>query len=319
MSATAASVALDLAGGAIGSNASKKASKAMRRAAEQQLALMRQQYYTSLNMNDPYYVTGTGANNLQAQMWGLPYQDVRSGVDIANANVGSSAVFTAKNVAKMLKQGMSVDDIAKMGSFNPGKKGVQRLTKKGVSPDQLNTLLRGPQGQVPAQEIKNNAPGEGGAGPNFDAFYRTPAYQWNLGEALRGTEQSAAARSGALSGNTARALQGTASGLASNEFWNVQNFLSSLSGRGQDAAGANQNAGQFYASGGANAMGGIGDAKAAGTLGQANSWMDALRSISQGLGGGGAGARASGIAPGGGGFTMPSVLQRQPTDPRWGY
>ena len=70
-----ASAGLDLVGGYLGANAAKKAAAAQKRAAEQQGALQREQYYTALGMNDPYYLTGTGANNLQAQMWGLPLSE----------------------------------------------------------------------------------------------------------------------------------------------------------------------------------------------------------------------------------------------------
>ena len=295
-----ASAGLDLIGGALGSSASKKAAAKQKRAAEQAGALQREQYYTSLGMNSPYYLTGTGANNLQAQMWGLPYQNVQSPMDIANSYVGSSTQLSAKNVIKMLKKGMSINEIAKFGTINPTKKGMNKLIKYGITADQFNTLRRGPQGQVEAPAIQN-APGAGGAqggapAPNFDAFYNTPAYQWNLKQGLGAVQNSAAARGGLFSGNAARELQKTGSGLASNEFWNVQNFLSSLSNRGQNAAGQNQQAGQFYATGGGNALGARGEADAAGTLGAAASWQNALSSAASGLG-----SRVSGVAPSSGG------------------
>jgi hypothetical protein len=114
-----------------------------------------------------------------------------------------------------------------------------------------------------------------------------------------------------------RELQKTGAGIAGNEFWNVQNFLSSLSNRGQSAAGQNQQAGQFYANGAGNALGARGEAQAAGILGSAASWQNALSSAAQGMGG--MGLRESGVAPSGGlpnigSYKLPSIydLKNQP-------
>ena len=326
------SAGIDLLGGAFGASASKKAADAQKKAADQQNALFKQGYYTSLGMNDPYYLTGTGANNALAQMWGLPYQDARSATDIANSYNLPTAHFSSKQVVKMMKQGMSIDDIAKLGSINVGAHGTKRLVKHGVTADQIGTLTRGPTGQVPTPDI-HNAPGsapDGSSGqPNFNALLNTPAYQWNLQQGLGAVNNQNNALGGLYSGNNMRALQATGAGIASNEFWNVNNFLNSLSGRGERVAGQNQQAGQFYNSGGANALQQRGDAQAGGILGAANSWQAALNAAGQGLG---STMRQSGVGgnsvyPGGGapmvnqpdyGVNIPNANIPGLYNPAWG-
>ena len=292
----AASIGTDLVGGAIGARASKKAAKAKKQAAKQQLALQRQNYFTTLGMNDPYYVTGTGANNLLAQMWGLPYQDVRSGAEIAKSydqGSGLGASFGAKDIVKMLRSGMSVEDVAKMGTLKAGKtaKRINYLSEYGLNPEQIKALQQGPVGQVPIPEMQNAPGAAGGPAPNFDAFYNTPGYQYTRDQALGAVENSAAARGGLYSGNNMQDIAREGAGLGANQFWNTQNFLRSLSTGGQDAAGQNQQAGQFYTGGAGDAYGAYGDAKAAGILGQAASWQNALGSAAQMFG-----ARESGVS-----------------------
>lgn len=62
-----------------------------------------------------------------------------------------------------------------------------------------------------------------------------PAYQFRQQEAQKALERSAAARGGLLSGQFAKALQERSQGLASEEFGNAFNRLSSLVGMGQQA------------------------------------------------------------------------------------
>ena len=62
-----------------------------------------------------------------------------------------------------------------------------------------------------------------------------PAYQFRQQEAQKALERSAAQRGGLLSGQFARALQERSQGLASEEFGNAFNRLSSVVGMGQQA------------------------------------------------------------------------------------
>lgn len=70
------------------------------------------------------------------------------------------------------------------------------------------------------------------------SYTASPSYNYILGETQRATERSAAARGGLLGGNVARALQENAAGLASTDFQNQINNLSTLSQTGLGAATA---------------------------------------------------------------------------------
>ena len=67
--------AASLAGGAVGSKGSKDAAKIQAQAAQQQLGLQREIYNSQLQGLEPWRATGQGANNLLAQLYGLPYMD----------------------------------------------------------------------------------------------------------------------------------------------------------------------------------------------------------------------------------------------------
>jgi hypothetical protein len=51
-------------------------------------------------------------------------------------------------------------------------------------------------------------------------FQQSPGYQYNLGQQQQAIQQSAAGRTGALSGNMLQALQSNASGLANQDYYN---------------------------------------------------------------------------------------------------
>jgi hypothetical protein len=95
---------------------------------------------------------------------------------------------------------------------------------------------------------------------------------------LRGVEQSAAARGGAFSGNALRGLTDYSSGLASQQYGNYFNRLSSLAGIGQSATGSTAQAGSNAANSISQGMMASGDARASGIMGAANGTSSALNS-----------------------------------------
>lgn len=107
-------------------------------------------------------------------------------------------------------------------------------------------------------------------------FQAEPGYEFRRTEGLRGIEQSAAARGGALSGNTLRALNDFNSNIASDEFgnaysrWNSDRDrrfarLSNVSSQGQSAAAGVGSMGMQAAGMMVNANGQMMDANSAGT------------------------------------------------------
>jgi hypothetical protein len=133
---------------------------------------------------------------------------------------------------------------------------------------------------------------------SMEDFQADPSYQFGLDEGNRGIEQSAAARGGVLSGATLKALSRFGINTANQEYGtqynrfetnkaNQFNRLSGIAGTGQASVNQTGNAGSNMANGisnnNANGYGqissniiGAGNASAAGTIGSANAWSNAL-------------------------------------------
>lgn len=109
-----------------------------------------------------------------------------------------------------------------------------------------------------------------------DLMSEDPSYQFRLRQGEQGINRSAAAGSGLLSGATMKALARYNQDFASNEFQNSWNRLSSLAGIGQSATNAVGAAGQNYANNVSNNQLAAGNARAAGYVGQANAFSNAL-------------------------------------------
>jgi hypothetical protein len=173
-----------------------------------------------------------------------------------------------------------------------------------------------------------------------DAFRASPGYQYALQQSGNAIQNSAAGRTGAVSGNMLRALQGNATGLANNDWWNNYNAvlgnyanrysdianqrstiiggLGSLAGAGQNAAAQLGGFGQSAVNNIGGLLGTLGSSQAAGILGQSNALSSgiggALNNIDFGAlfgalgigGGGGGGGFPSGATPYGSQFLTPS-------------
>lgn len=139
-------------------------------------------------------------------------------------------------------------------------------------------------------------------------FQSDPGYQFRMAEGQKGIERSAAARGGVLSGGALRALERYRQGVASDEYGNaLQRFqadqlnkyarwgdaynrfygdqdrqigrLSAIAGVGQGATNAsNQMAANYGTQAGSNMMQAA-NAQAAGTIGRAQAYGNALNSI----------------------------------------
>lgn len=140
------------------------------------------------------------------------------------------------------------------------------------------------------------------------SFQTSPGYQFRMDEGLKATGNSANARNGSYSGATLKALARFGQDTASQEYGNWFNQSNTdrnfVAGQGQDAfnrftgnqdrqynrlagiAGSGQTAtnnvnaaGAAYAQNAGNALQGMGNAQAAGTIGSANAWGNSLSTI----------------------------------------
>jgi len=119
--------------------------------------------------------------------------------------------------------------------------------------------------------------------PAYD-WQTDPGYGFRLAEGEKGINRAAAARGGFNSGGTLKDLSRFNSNLASQEYGNAWNRLSSLAGIGQTATGQLGQLGQSYSqSVGANTIG-AGNAMAAGQVGAANARASGYGGIASSLG-----------------------------------
>lgn len=128
----------------------------------------------------------------------------------------------------------------------------------------------------------------------MDQFEADPGYQFRMDEGMRGLEGSAAARGGLLSGAAMKAIQKYGQDVASEEYGkaygrysadqtNSFNRLKSMVDTGTGASTQISNAAQNFgaASGQMNAA--LGNAQAAGAIGQANAWSNGIGQVSNNL------------------------------------
>ncbi len=135
--------------------------------------------------------------------------------------------------------------------------------------------------------------------PNLrNAFAASPGYQYQLDQMNNATQNSAAARTGAVSGNMLRQLQTNAQGLASGDWWNngqqyqdqgdlrnqIINALTNIGGSGQNAAAQLGGFGQSAASSIGNNLNLAGSARAAGILGSSNALSNGFSGAANSLG-----------------------------------
>jgi hypothetical protein len=124
---------------------------------------------------------------------------------------------------------------------------------------------------------------QGGEAPDYSAFFKSPGYEFRFNEGLRASDRSAAARGMLMSGGHMRELQRYGQGLASSEFGNYANRLSSLAGIGQTSAFQSGQIGSAAASqvgAGSGALAGTilagGQAQAEGIVGGSNAMLGGI-------------------------------------------
>lgn len=114
----------------------------------------------------------------------------------------------------------------------------------------------------------NSELGLGAAPEGYTGFQATPGYQFALQQGQKAIDNSAASSGGLFSGATLKAQQEFGTGLANQEYGNYLSRLAGLASPG--AAGMAATAGQNYAAGAGNAYANLGNAQAAGAIGQGN-------------------------------------------------
>lgn len=205
-----------------------------------------------------------GANSLLGQLYGIPIQ---SGQQFSNAQpqmVGDTELPPGTTTKEVGKGWYEVSyNGQRIGTLRPGGANGQFINDTGAD---IPGLLRQSQ-QQSAGQMGGGTPAAPG---NMNGFFTSPDYNFRRNEGQRDIQSTFAARGGAQSGNALRALTEFNSNLASGEFGNYFNRLTTLAGLGSAATNQTAAYGANAASqAGRNALI-SGDARASGITNQAN-------------------------------------------------
>jgi hypothetical protein len=292
-------VGSSIASGFIDSNAAGNASQAQVNNINKGLDLQRRNFLTGALLQDPTRYSGYQAQQDVNNFFGYDTPAYTS----PNQLLAQMTPLGAKQTAKYLKKGMSLDQISGMGTLDSrlSNKQLKRLTKAGLSPEQIQQLQMGQQ--QPMQQAPQSQ--GGGGGENWDVLRNSSDYQFAVQEGQRGIGGSFAARGGATSGNALRALEEFRQGLASQQ---IDKFLSRRGvqiDRGIGATNNVQNGATGYANNATQLYQDRGDARASGILGRAGATIGAISGVAGAVGGGGYGGQDGGYGgwgSGGGGW-----------------
>lgn len=219
-----------VAGAAIGANAQNKAAKqgaqVSQQATDATIAEQRRQFDIGQANQQPWLTTGTGALNQLASLYGLPTS--QGGGSPSQFNAQGYLAANPDVAASIQSGGFSGDPYAHWQQYgqSEGRTGGFATTQNGAAT---------PTG--------------------MDAFVASPDYQFRQNEQMRALTARNAALGIQDSGAAQRSALQLSGNLASGEFNNYANRLSSLAGVGQTAAQNTAAAGQNFANSMGNVLG----------------------------------------------------------------
>ncbi len=259
----AAAVGGSLLSGLFGSNSASKAAAAQERAAEQQIELEREIYGDTVERFAPFYDGGLDYYNaLRYELLGGPAP-----------RFGGTAPAITENVRTVQSGGGNLR--RRDGGIMWGDEERNELTRAPSSREITEYLVNGQTFSTrEAAEKYANANRTGGS--TYRGFQATPGYQFMLDQGIDAIDGSAAARGNVFSGATMKAAQEYGTGLANQEYGTYLNRLTGQAAQGQSAAGNIATAGANYTSGAGNALANMGNAQAAGYIGQANAFSGGI-------------------------------------------
>ena len=224
-----------VAGAAIGANAQNKAAKqgaaASQQATDATIAEQRRQFDIGQQNQQPWLTAGNSALNQLAGLYGL-------NTTPGGASAQSYAYLQANPQVKA-----DIDAGAFGGPGNYDAAVNWRRNEYGGVDNGTGQVMAGGQPGAPGQQAGGNSA--------MNAFFTSPDYQFRQDESMRALTARNAALGIQDSGAAQRSALQLSGNLASGEFNNYANRLSSLAGVGQTAAQNTAAAGQNFA----NSMG----------------------------------------------------------------
>lgn len=241
------SAAIGAAGSALGSRAQTKAAgkaaDASQAATDATIAEQRRQFDIGQQNQQPWLTTGNSALNQLAGLYGL------------NTTPGGASSQTYAYLQANPDVKAAIDSGAFGGPGNYDAAVNWRRNEYGGIDNQSGNVTAGGYstanggGAAPAQQV-----GMGGNSA-MNAFFASPDYQFRQDEQMRALTARNAALGIQDSGAAQRSALQLSGNLASGEFNNYANRLSSLAGVGQTAAQNSAAAGQNFANSMGNALG----------------------------------------------------------------
>lgn len=281
-----------VAGALISSSASGDAADSQAAASAATDATNRYIFDEQKKLQEPFRNVGVQANNRLAYLLGLdsgaandPYGP--SGPTYEQLRKEMEGQFTTKTPMNLSQAGDEMGNFVTNWStpdyrFDPGKSLVDESG--------LNAAIQKRMAEYRApQRADPNDPAYGSLMKKFgmEDFEADPGYEFRRTEGMRGVEGSAAARGGLLSGAAQKAIQKYGQGLASQEYGNAYqrynadqtnqyNRLAGVVNTGQGATNQVSNAAGQYGQNTASNNAALGNAQAAGAIGQANAWTQGI-------------------------------------------
>lgn len=255
-----------LAGAAISGSKAGKAADAQTAAANRQIDFQQGVYDDQKGMFAPWVNSGNIANAAWMYDMGLGDAPIIGGT--------APEITTVTTGGQPIAQGYDPLNLTRGG----GQQGLQSLMAPQTTP-QTTQYKVGDNAFSTMDEAQAYANANPVGGTAYGGYEATPWYQWQVDEAQKAVEGSAAARGNALSTATMDRLERTRQGLAQQD---RNNYLAQLMGQaqmGQNSVAQQATAAQNLGSGVSNALGSIGNAQAAGAVGQGNAWGNALGNL----------------------------------------
>jgi hypothetical protein len=287
-----------VAAGAIAANGAKKAGAAAQHGADAATAENSRQFDLARQDTAPGRAIGNSAMDTIAQLygWATPSQSFQREQSLEPIQQGDGLVPQGSTT---VNKGHGNYDVMyqgqRIGGLSRGGPNGRFTPATGVNVDQL---IADQRAQAASQQQTSGA-STGTGRPDMSAFFESPDYQFNLGEGQKAIDRSLAARGRALSGAGVKEGERYASGMASGEYSNFLNRLTTIAGIGNASVNTSVGAGLTTAGQIGNAQQNAGQSRAsaymAGAQGTNNAVQGGIsnyllqRYLSGGGGGGGGG------------------------------
>lgn len=254
---TGAGIAAAAGIGAAGSLlAGDKQSDAAKRASDTQIGM----YERTREDLRPYREVGYAALGTLAKMFIPGYEDT-SARDSQIASLQKELDLLSRPNATLVKQ------------INPGPQlwsnRERRRSYKVERTSPMQNAGRIAEINARLDELRASG-GEPSEGPDYSAFYKSPGYEFRMGEGIRALDRGASSRGRLRSGAHERELVRYGQGVASSEFNSYANRLASLAGLGQTSTAQTGSFGATAASQAGMYQQNQGTARASGYAGAAN-------------------------------------------------